>query len=318
MESQDPPVSMFRDGSQSSPNLQSLSFNNPNVLPQGAEGPFPQFDSIPEDDYPGLIDGIAIGNSHSRGVQVHTKGSAPNKTLSPSWRIFEVREEDIVAHEKKNYAAVGSQRDKAKCSFQSCNYTYHSRREYHEHLKACHPDAYSCPQCGKFFPSLGDVGIHSSKTGHTSMACDYPDCSRIFSRLDTYQWHRKTHEEHSKRFPCKYWKKYRGSNGFKGKDHLTRHLRGSHHIGEEGARDPWYIIPKFCPHENSPEHRFGTFLEWYKNLPFKKPADYAKHMRTVQDPCTEPDCDRVGAKGYFRQADLRIHMKKAYDKIITF
>ncbi|EUC34656.1 hypothetical protein COCCADRAFT_61878, partial [Bipolaris zeicola 26-R-13] len=125
----------------------------------------------------------------------------------------------------------------------------------------------------------------------------------------------RKHQDDAKRFPCKYCKKYRGSNGFKRRDHLTQHVRSYHHIGENDG-DKYgtygsYWCPKIeCIHHKESPYGFGNWGA------FSALAEYIKHMRNVHDesdfPCPQPGCDRVDSKGYFRKADLRNHLRKVH------
>ncbi|KAJ5058630.1 hypothetical protein J3E72DRAFT_196388, partial [Bipolaris maydis] len=125
----------------------------------------------------------------------------------------------------------------------------------------------------------------------------------------------RKHRDDAKRFPCKYCKKYRGSNGFKRRDHLTQHIRNYHHIGEDGSRRYSTFECFWCPiigcsdHKDSPNN-VGKSRAFYVS------KEYIKHLRTVHDqsdfPCPQPGCDRVNSKGYFRKADLRNHLRKVH------
>ena len=188
---------------------------------------------------------------------------------------------------------------------QPCDYVYsYQDEDYRHHLNISHPEVYKCQQCAVFFRTQYLLEDHASTTGHASFICGHGDCNKMFARLDTCQRHQMSHREDAKRFPCKYCRKYRGSNGFKRKDHLTQHLRGYHHIGKEDTERGLYTYKTSCSYE-------GCDADvWLR-------ADYVKHMRTVHSasdfPCTEAGCDRVAAKGYFRKADLRIHLKKVHE-----
>jgi uncharacterized Zn-finger protein len=202
-----------------------------------------------------------------------------------------------------------------KCRVQPCNHVFfYKNQDYRDHLKTSHPGLYICTPCGTPFRSQYSVELHASKSGHASFLCDHQDCGKTFLRLDTYQRHWKVHQDDIKRFPCKYCKKYRGTNGFKRKDHLTQHLRGYHHIGEAEASKS--SMGYSCTEQDCFEYR-ELYGPWQTGHAFTKRPDYVQHMKDVHDtsefPCPEPGCERVGAKGYFRRADIRAHLKKVHD-----
>lgn len=170
---------------------------------------------------------------------------------------------------------------------------------------------YTCNECDESFGSQEDLGQHAGEEGHAALICNQPDCGRAFSRLDIYKRHQLSHDEDAKRYPCKYCKKYRGNKGFKRKDHLTQHLRGYHHIGEDDVKSEF--SKKFCTVQDCPDTRGDRKRD---EAPFKKTSDYTKHMKSVHNqskfPCPETGCDRVGAKGYSRKTDLWKHLKKVH------
>jgi len=53
-----------------------------------------------------------------------------------------------------------------------------------------------------------------------------------------------------------------------------------------------------------------------KSTAFASSAEWIKHMRTVHDEsifsCLHPGCDRVNGRGYFRNADIRSHVRKVH------
>lgn len=200
------------------------------------------------------------------------------------------------------------------CRVQPCNHVHISNNlGYRNHLKTSHSSLYICAQCDTPFQNQYCLECHASESGHASFLCDYQDCGKTFLRIDTYERHQKVHQEDAERFPCKYCKKYRGTNGFKRKDHLTQHLRGYHHIGENEALKS--STGYSCTVQDCSEYR--KLYRWQPGHAFTKRPDYVKHMKAVHDtsefPCPKPGCERVGGKGYFRIADIRGHLKKVHN-----
>ena len=218
--------------------------------------------------------------------------------------------QDLTSHAWQNDHAT------LKCRVQPCNHVHiYQSQDYRDHLKTSHPGIYICAQCNTTFDNQARLEQHASESGHASFLCDYQDCGKTFSRLDTYQRHQKKHQEDANRFPCKYCKKYRGMNGFKRKDHLTQHLRGYHHIGEGEAKSLW-TVRRSCNHVDCPEHTQGLPHNDPRH-PFLNYFELKKHIKIVHNttdyPCPELNCDRVDAKGYMRRGDLRTHLKKVHD-----
>lgn len=203
-----------------------------------------------------------------------------------------------------------------KCVIDCCafRYTRGDMSSYKRHLQESHVKIFACDECAYVGKSQYEVQLHASRQGHTAFACTHDDCEKKFSRLDTYQRHQRTHREDAKRFPCKYCRKYRGSKGFKRRDHLTQHVRNYHHIDQDKPIETIHER-RWCPKEECPESR-PTFTTYNSPGAFASSKEWIKHMRTVHDdsgfPCPRPGCDRVNGKGYFRKADLRAHLRKVH------
>lgn len=138
--------------------------------------------------------------------------------------------------------------------------------------------------------------------------------------------HYLNHQSEAKRYPCPHCKKYKGKFGFKRKDHLTQHLRGYHHIGEdEVSRN----TGRSCTHPDCHSYRgivcsdgysFWRIGQGYSSGPeehaFAKASEWMKHMRSEHNeslfPCPVPGCDRVGGKGWFRERDMVKHVAKVH------
>ena len=172
-----------------------------------------------------------------------------------------------------------------------------------------------CDQCLVEFHYPRELAFHCDEQGHLGYACTHNDCDKKFARWDTRRRHERKHRDDAKRFPCKYCKKYRGSNGFKRRDHLMQHVRNYHHIGEDDRNEHRGFGRGWCPktgcsHHQEPPHKIG------EKFAFSTSTEYIKHRRTIHDesdfPCPQPGCDRINGKGYFRKADLRNHLRKVH------
>ena len=179
-------------------------------------------------------------------------------------------------------------------------------------MRTAHPAVFECDECGFVGRTDAEIAFHASISGHAAFVCKTTGCERTFSRLDTYHRHERSHNSNSKRYPCQYCKKYRGRHGFKRKDHLTQHIRKYHHIGE-GEAVGSVLDRKWCPKPDCSEARASH--AWYERA-FATSAEWLKHMREVHNeckfPCPKSGCDRINAKGYFRVADLRTHLRKVH------
>jgi len=206
------------------------------------------------------------------------------------------------------------------CIIRSCEFRCNEWQDYATHLQAAHQDAFTCDECMHVGKTQDAIALHASNTGHASFICKNEDCEKKFSRLDTYQRHQRTHREDAKRFPCKYCKKYRGKSAFKRKDHLTQHVRNYHHIGEDKQRGHLHNR-QWCPKKECTESKPVPLLNRDVGV-FTSSKEWVKHMRTVHDesefPCPQPGCDRIDGKGYFREADLRAHLRKVHGTDGTF
>jgi hypothetical protein len=243
-----------------------------------------------------------------------SRSGRKTKSTAQVWTCI-VCHEEVATYDDLKLHARSTDHATIRCRVQPCNYLYHYRdQDYRNHLKTSHPNLRICAQCDTSFDDEPSLHGHAFESGHASFNCDYQDCDKKFSRIDTYQRHQKVHQENAERFPCKYCKKYRGKNGFKRKDHLNQHVRGYHHIGEDEAfksSTGFSCTEKDCSEYRELDHKYSA------DHAFAKRPDYVKHMKTVHDtseyPCPEPGCERVGGKGYFRRADIRSHLKKVHD-----
>jgi general transcription factor IIIA len=102
--------------------------------------------------------------------------------------------------------------------------------------------------------------------------------------------------------------RYRGSNGFKSKDHLRQHIRNYHHIDAEAhdslADDSARHSRPFEGCDKTGVNRFET--EKLMKIHFKK-----EHPSPYQ--CSFPGCDRVDTKGWMRERDMVKHTKKVHE-----
>lgn len=200
------------------------------------------------------------------------------------------------------------------CPIAFCSFRYENSAGLLHHLNNDHVELRTCHQCGEVFWCREALSGHAASTGHAAYACEEVGCEATCSRYDVYVRHKALHREDVPRFPCPHYKRHRGRDGFKRKDHLTQHLRNYHHIGEEDVVGD----SKSCYHEDCSAYREQPRYEGHA---FKKSSDYTAHVRKAHDespyPCTKPGCNRVGGKGYFRERDLMKHQKKGLHRRVS-
>jgi len=192
-----------------------------------------------------------------------------------------------------------------------------------EHVQTQNPELPTCAQCGFIGRTQWCIEYHAQETNHAAFICPYDDCDSKFSRTDVMKRHCLNHKPDAPRYPCPHCKKYQGKFGFKRKDHLTQHLRGYHHIGDD---NPSKDLGRSCTHPDCPSYRGPVQIDGSRHwLPprnddqphaFTKAADWAKHMRMEHNEsafsCPVPGCDRVGGKGWFRKRDMVKHVGKTH------
>jgi hypothetical protein len=223
-------------------------------------------------------------------------------------QAVKIRPASFAAPQSQLYHAI------KKCGIQFCSFRYVTAQDGKQHMQNMHHGMTSCDQCQEVFMSTWDLEQHASDFGHTAFICKQEDCEKGFTRPDTYNRHRRTHQEDARRFPCKYCKKYRGKNGFKRKDHLTQHVRNYHHIGEDEAFLDY--DRRWCPKADCIKSNPSGKLDLSTPRAFQSSKKWIDHMRTEHDEskfsCPQPGCDRVNGKGYFRKNDLRTHLRKVH------
>jgi len=169
-----------------------------------------------------------------------------------------------------------------------------------EHLGR--PQEHSCFDCHTRFKVVAFLEHHASETGHAAFVCSEDSCGSRFLRKDVYLRHMLGHTPGAPRHPCHLCGTYRGSKGFKRKDHLTQHLHNYHHV----ALPEWYSFSRLKCNQ-------GDCL-----MEFKKQSELTAHLKKEHDysefPCDEPGCNRVGGKGYTRKIDLLKHKAKVHNE----
>ncbi|KAH6957754.1 hypothetical protein BKA56DRAFT_680652 [Ilyonectria sp. MPI-CAGE-AT-0026] len=163
-----------------------------------------------------------------------------------------------------------------------------------------------CIECTQSFSTKTALDLHGSQLGHSPFACT---CGGRFSRSDVLARHLKSKEVGQPRYPCPFCNRHQGETAFRRRDHLTQHLVQYHkHDPASNIQAPLTgsaSVPT-CPH-----------LECFPSQwSFTTNASYYRHMRSVHNEtpfeCTVPNCDRVGAKGYFREKDLYNHCRSKH------
>lgn len=181
-----------------------------------------------------------------------------------------------------------------------------------------------CIECGESFFHKAELVRHADLQQHTPYGCE---CGSRYSRIDVLNRHLDSFSTADPEFPCMYCKRHRGAQGFKRKDHLMQHLRNYHHHGpghvsNKGDHTPRYMLRyPVCPHSDCPFHRDGISKEQpttfqQQSKPFASQSAFTKHMREEHNestfPCDIAGCDRVRARGYFRQKDMLKHRRQQH------
>ncbi|KAH8663291.1 hypothetical protein BGZ61DRAFT_522982 [Ilyonectria robusta] len=165
---------------------------------------------------------------------------------------------------------------------------------------------HQCIECKESFSTKTALDLHGSQLGHSPFACT---CGGRFSRSDVLARHVKSKEVGQPQYPCHFCNRHQGEAAFRRRDHLTQHLVQYHkHDLASNIQAPpsgFASVPT-CPH-----------LECFPSQwSFTTNAGYYRHMRSVHQEtpfeCTVPNCDRVGAKGYFREKDLSNHCRSKH------
>ncbi|KAH8686367.1 hypothetical protein BGZ61DRAFT_533910 [Ilyonectria robusta] len=187
-------------------------------------------------------------------------------------------------------------------------------------------DSRQCISCGEVLQTKTALDRHGSYL-HQPFACT---CGQRFARSDNLSRHLKA-ENGEPDHHCPLCSKRRGQSAFYRADHLRQHLVEYHKcdpdevvldVAPSRRRSGFTFVPP-CPALDCTHYRGHDFFLLPEEVqeqtrPFAKNADYHKHMRSVHNlshfPCLVPGCDRIGAKGYFRENDLvRYHQSKHAD-----
>ncbi|KAF4611365.1 hypothetical protein G7Y89_g15648 [Cudoniella acicularis] len=191
------------------------------------------------------------------------------------------------------------------CAVPTCHEPLNSSDILH-HFRNNHAEIrYSCAECQENFEDQQQLEIHTSSTMHAAYVCQFPDCGSESTRYSDLLRHQLTHKTNVPRYPCTHCRKYRGSNGFKRKDHLRQHIRNYHRIDDLPQGSKFFV--------------FGCQAEACKyrwNGELRSPEQLANHMRehhqTLVYVCKYAGCDRVGMNGFDTEKLLKMHLKKEH------
>ncbi|CAG8972204.1 hypothetical protein HYALB_00010983 [Hymenoscyphus albidus] len=180
---------------------------------------------------------------------------------------------------KKHYSST--RHSSLNCSITGCNAALSaSLPNIAKHLKEHHPNSsqYTCAKCERGFKNDQDLSNHCRTTDHAGS-----DLRR----------HQLIHKKRKLTFPCTHCPTYRGSNGFKRKDHLIQHMRNYHRMEDYASvrgRCAICWVFKYTSSSGLTDHMLD-----------------AHHSSTYV--CYKPDCDRVGMNGFENKKDLNSHLK---------
>ncbi|KAK7417478.1 hypothetical protein QQX98_004598 [Neonectria punicea] len=190
---------------------------------------------------------------------------------------------------------------------------------FQEHSAVVFGSGLQCRECGQDFKTKTALDRHGS-CSHHPFACT---CGTSFARSDILSRHLTT-KNGEPQYRCPLPCKKKGQAVFYRLDHLKQHLVRYHKCdAEEVLRSYRPVQPQsdltvfpVCYFEGCPISRDIRFHLQPQEVqeqtkPFANNTEYYKHMRTAHNwtehPCSVPGCDRIGAKGYFREMDLVRH-----------
>lgn len=194
----------------------------------------------------------------------------------------------------------------------------HSNPDEHGRVQSADPN--TCMECQETFENPTHLIFHSLAESHSPFMCK---CRKIFTRRDVLDRHVKAHQPELQKYACPYCKSGLGRKSFKRKDHLTQHIRGYHHIGNEEYHQNTRRI-YLCPHSDCLQYREPNFSDLpfrtqMEKRPFRHLKEFTQHMRTDHDdapyPCDKSGCSRVRGKGYIRRLDLIKHRKREHPEL---
>ena len=225
-----------------------------------------------------------------------------------------------------------------ECNAIGCNARFVLFNEFDAHCQHPHVAGHlrlgtstpmDCVECQASFRSKGDLHRHAKERQHRPYGCE---CGALFSRLDVFYRHLESVDESDPKYPCKYCRRHRGTEGFRRRDHLMQHIRNYHHHEADEADETTtrpsskpksrlrYSFP-VCSHPECPLYRDETFKQLPRSVqlekkPFSSLSGYTKHMREEHNECSFPcdvaGCNRVGRRGYFREKDFMKHRKEQH------
>lgn len=240
-------------------------------------------------------------------------------------------------HDLKRHVGITSHKSLC-CAIPGCDQRVNVQG-YH-HLLDHGPMKYSCAQCGEVFDVKYSLDFHGEYTMHAAYVCKYPDCGSESTRIADLHRHQLAHKVNVPRHPCPHCRNYRGSNGFKRKDHLRQHIRNYHHIedaGNQSGSSHFACRDKACKYDNGGAFALKTLeqltdhmVQSHGSSPYvcqDKSCDrvlmngfetdkllklHLKKDHPSAFQCSYPGCDRVGTKGWIRERDMVKHMKKVH------
>ncbi|CAG8958115.1 hypothetical protein HYFRA_00000461 [Hymenoscyphus fraxineus] len=223
------------------------------------------------------------------------------------------------------------------CSITGCNAALSaSSPDTAKHLKEHHPNSsqYTCVKCGRGFGRDNAFRIHCQMTGHAGAVCQFPQCDTECIRFKDLSRHQLIHKKRNLTYPCTHCRTYRGSNGFKRKDHLVQHMRNYHRM-EDYAFVKGYCLERSCYFRYTcssdltahmlEAHHSSAYVCDKPNCDrvgmngFENKKDLNSHLKKdhiSEFQCTHPGCDRIGSNGWKRQRDMVKHMEKVHGRSV--
>ncbi|KAH8743862.1 hypothetical protein F5882DRAFT_313340 [Hyaloscypha sp. PMI_1271] len=201
-----------------------------------------------------------------------------------------------------------------------------------EHYLEQHPEisGLPCVKCELSFKVMEELASHCRITGHAGFVCRFPGCGAECIHYTDLKRHQLIHKRKTTTYPCAHCRTYRGTRGFKRKDHLVQHMRNYHRMEdytpingvcrERGCHFRYITLGSLTEHMLEVHHSL-TYVCREANCDrvgmngFENDKDLKSHVKSDHISayqCTQSGCDRIGSNGWKRKRDMVKHIEKVH------